>query len=107
LLPGFFFGLLSTTSRQPGFFPSFSLLLLLPRSDKNKKSTDFSFLYSQHRIKAYVFLLSFHLVKKKMANGNPDQTQFYTATCGQHTFTVPVRYQDLSPIGLGAFGAVM
>ncbi len=42
-----------------------------------------------------------------MANGNPDQTQFYTATCGEHTFTVPVRYQDLSPIGKGSFGAVM
>jgi hypothetical protein len=42
-----------------------------------------------------------------MANGNPDQTQFYASTCGGHRYTVPVRYQDLSPIGEGSFGAVM
>jgi hypothetical protein len=74
---------------------------------KKKKNTDFSSIYSQHRIKTYIFLLFFHLVKTNMANANPDQTQFYTTTCGDHTYTVPVRYQDLSAIAQGAFGAVM
>jgi hypothetical protein len=42
-----------------------------------------------------------------MANGNLDETQWHEVTCGEHTYTLPVRYQDLVPIGQGAFGAVM
>jgi len=42
-----------------------------------------------------------------MTTGNTDQTQFYTAICGENAFTVPVRYQELTPTGQGAFGAVV
>ncbi len=42
-----------------------------------------------------------------MANGNLDESQCHTATCEQHTYTLPVRYQDLSRIGQGALGTVV
>ncbi len=38
-----------------------------------------------------------------MATGNLDESQWHTVTCGEHTYTVPVRYQDRSPIGQGPF----
>lgn len=42
-----------------------------------------------------------------MAAGNIDHTQWYTTTCGPHRYTLPIRYQESSSIGVGAFGAVM
>jgi hypothetical protein len=42
-----------------------------------------------------------------MASGNLDESQWHTVTCGEYTYTLPVRYQDLSPIGQGAFGTVV
>jgi hypothetical protein len=42
-----------------------------------------------------------------MATGKTDQTQFYTAICGEYAYTVPGRYQELTPSGQGAFGAVV
>ena len=40
------------------------------------------------------------------ADGN-DPAEWHTAECGTSQYTLPQRYQDLSPIGQGAFGAVM
>ena len=42
-----------------------------------------------------------------MAAGNDDSGDWYTSECGTSQYTLPKRYQDLSPIGQGAFGAVM
>jgi len=39
-----------------------------------------------------------------MAN---DAAEWYTAECGTTQYILPKRYQDLAPIGQGAFGAVM
>ena len=64
-------------------------------------------MYIYLRIKRSTFLTCFYLAKTNMATNNTDQIQYYTATCGQHTYTLPVRYQDLRPIGQGAFGAVV
>ncbi|CAF1212391.1 unnamed protein product [Adineta ricciae] len=36
-----------------------------------------------------------------------DMSEWYTAECGASQYTIPKRYQDLSPIGQGAFGAVI
>jgi len=36
-----------------------------------------------------------------------DSVEWYPAECGTSQFTLPKRYQDLSPIGQGAFGAVI
>ena len=36
-----------------------------------------------------------------------EMSEWYTAECGASQYTLPKRYQDLSPIGQGAFGAVM
>jgi p38 MAP kinase len=41
-----------------------------------------------------------------MAADSGDQ-EWYTAECGASQYTLPKRYQDLSPIGQGAFGAVI
>jgi hypothetical protein len=43
---------------------------------------------------------------KMTANGK-DQGEWYTADCGRTQFTLPVRYQDLVPIGQGTKGIVM
>ena len=42
-----------------------------------------------------------------MAADGHETTGWYTAECGTSQYTLPSRYQDLSPIGQGAFGAVM
>ncbi|CAF5114731.1 unnamed protein product, partial [Rotaria sp. Silwood1] len=42
---------------------------------------------------------------KSMAND--ESVEWYTAECGTSQFTLPKRYQELSPIGQGAFGAVI
>jgi hypothetical protein len=42
-----------------------------------------------------------------MATEIGDSAEWYTAECGTSQYTLPKRYQDLSPIGQGAFGAVM
>jgi p38 MAP kinase len=42
-----------------------------------------------------------------MANDSGDSNEWYTAECGTSQYTLPKRYQDLSPIGQGAFGAVI
>jgi hypothetical protein len=42
-----------------------------------------------------------------MATDISDSSDWYTAECGTSQYTLPKRYQDLSPIGQGAFGAVM
>ncbi len=42
-----------------------------------------------------------------MANDSGDSNEWYTAECGTSQYTLPKRYQDLSRIGQGAFGAVM
>ena len=42
-----------------------------------------------------------------MAAEGGDSNQWYTAECGTSQYTLPTRYQELSPIGQGAFGAVM
>ncbi|CAF1209575.1 unnamed protein product, partial [Adineta ricciae] len=36
-----------------------------------------------------------------------EMSEWYTAECGASQYTIPKRYQDLSPIGQGAFGAVI
>ncbi|CAF4774541.1 unnamed protein product, partial [Rotaria socialis] len=36
-----------------------------------------------------------------------DSVEWYTAECGTSQYTLPKRYQELSPIGQGAFGAVI
>ncbi|CAF1121538.1 unnamed protein product [Rotaria sordida] len=35
------------------------------------------------------------------------QTEWYTTLCGDCTYTLPVRYQELAPIGQGGYGAVI
>ncbi|CAF4262347.1 unnamed protein product [Rotaria sp. Silwood2] len=35
------------------------------------------------------------------------QGEWYTTDCGRAQFTLPVRYQNLVPIGDGAFGVVI
>lgn len=42
-----------------------------------------------------------------MATEGNDSVEWYTTECGTTQFTLPKRYQELSPIGQGAFGAVM
>ncbi|CAF2239461.1 unnamed protein product [Rotaria magnacalcarata] len=42
-----------------------------------------------------------------MATNNEDQSEWYTVICRTCTYTLPVRYQDIVPIGQGAFGAVI
>ena len=42
-----------------------------------------------------------------MTASSTDQSEWYTTECGDTPYTLPVRYQDLVPIGRGAFGAVM
>lgn len=42
-----------------------------------------------------------------MANDGQDANGWHTVECGTTQYTLPQRYQDLSPIGQGAFGAVM
>jgi hypothetical protein len=42
-----------------------------------------------------------------MATNNAGECEWYTVECGGHDFTLPVRYQDLVPVGQGAFGVVM
>jgi tRNA A-37 threonylcarbamoyl transferase component Bud32 len=42
-----------------------------------------------------------------MATDISDSSDWYTAECGTSQYTLPKRYQDLSPIGQGAFGAVI
>jgi hypothetical protein len=42
-----------------------------------------------------------------MATPTTTHGEWYTIVCGAHQHTLPVRYQDPIPIGLGAFGAVM
>jgi hypothetical protein len=42
-----------------------------------------------------------------MATDMSGSGEWYTAECGTSQYTLPTRYQDLSPIGQGAFGAVM
>ncbi|UJR33746.1 hypothetical protein I4U23_021173 [Adineta vaga] len=36
-----------------------------------------------------------------------NQTRWHTAIYDNHSFTLPIRYQDLQPIGQGAFGIVL
>ncbi|CAF1463316.1 unnamed protein product, partial [Rotaria sordida] len=45
--------------------------------------------------------------KSAMAAHNKVQSEWYTTICGECTYTLPVRYQELAPIGQGAFGAVI
>jgi hypothetical protein len=107
LLPWIFSSFLHVSGRS-GFFLSFSLFVPLPYcTRKKKKNNNFSFILSQSYIKPCTCLLSFHLAKTNMTTSNTDQTQFYTAICGENAFTVPVRYQELTPTGQGAFGAVV
>lgn len=47
------------------------------------------------------------LANLPMATGSGDPSDWYIAECGTSQYTLPKRYQDLSPIGQGAFGAVM
>lgn len=47
------------------------------------------------------------LVSIKMSADGNDLAEWYTSECGTSQYTLPRRYQDLSPIGQGAFGAVM
>jgi hypothetical protein len=42
-----------------------------------------------------------------MAANTEHQDQWYTTDCGEHRYTLPKRYQNLSPVGHGAFGSVM
>jgi hypothetical protein len=42
-----------------------------------------------------------------MAALNDDQNGWYTVDVGETQFTLPVRYQNPTPVGRGAFGAVM
>ncbi|CAF3858956.1 unnamed protein product, partial [Adineta steineri] len=44
---------------------------------------------------------------KLMAAETGDSGDWHTAECGTSQYTLPKRYQDLSPIGQGAFGAVI
>ncbi|CAF3445290.1 unnamed protein product [Rotaria socialis] len=43
----------------------------------------------------------------EMADESSDSVEWYTAECGTSQYTLPKRYQELSPIGQGAFGAVI
>lgn len=42
-----------------------------------------------------------------MGTNNITPIQWYTTTCDTYTFTLPVRYQELNPLGRGSFSAVM
>ncbi|CAF3726201.1 unnamed protein product [Rotaria sordida] len=42
-----------------------------------------------------------------MAFNNNEQGEWYTVSCGQCTFTLPVRYQNLGLIGQGTYGIVV
>ncbi|CAF4752348.1 unnamed protein product [Rotaria sp. Silwood1] len=42
-----------------------------------------------------------------MTAQNTVQTEWYTTLCGECTYTLPVRYQELSSIGQGSYGTVI
>lgn len=42
-----------------------------------------------------------------MAADGSDSSDWYTAECGTSQYTLPKRYQDLRPLGQGAFGTVI
>lgn len=42
-----------------------------------------------------------------MTTNTTNQPGWYTADCGIYQYTLPDRYKELSPLGQGAFGAVM
>ena len=52
-------------------------------------------------------ILFFFLAESTMAAPTESEKEWYTTSCGMHTFTLPVRYQDITPIGHGSYGAVM
>ena len=42
-----------------------------------------------------------------MTTNTTHESEWYTVECGVYQYTLPKRYQEPSPVGQGAFGAVM
>ena len=61
------------------------------------------YIYGGNRLKIFTFRLE----KRIMATNNANPVQWHTIHAGAYDFRVPVRYQNPTLIGQGAFGVVM
>jgi hypothetical protein len=73
---------------------------------KKAYKTNFLLKYVFYPINSFTFFF-FDLANTNMTTNTEHQDQWYTTYCGEHRYTLPVRYQDLAPLGHGAFGSVM